>query len=128
MKTLKYKQKKIGTTFKEFEDLLENGCADNANINYNPEMIVKYGYDSIAKEYALLTMPSDVAQAHKEGYIHIHDLEFYSTRANCCNYDLRFFARNALKIDGTVAVSGLEMSLDHALVVEGIKKYLGIDA
>ena len=40
MKTLKYKQKKIGTTFKEFEDLLENGCADNANINYNPEMIV----------------------------------------------------------------------------------------
>ena len=31
-------------------------------------------------------------------------------------------------IVGTVAVSGLEMSLDHALVVEGIKKYLGIDA
>jgi len=27
-------------------------------------------------------------------------------------------------IIGTVAVSGLEMSLDHALVIEGIKKYL----
>lgn len=27
-------------------------------------------------------------------------------------------------IIGTIAVSGLEMSLDHALVVEGIKKYL----
>lgn len=119
---MKYKQKKIGTTFKEFEDLLENGCADNANINYNPEMIVKYGYDSIAKEYALLTMPSDVAQAHKEGYIHIHDLEFYSTRANCCNYDLRFFARNGLKIDGTgdcgaVAqpAKSLEVLLNHML-------------
>ena len=29
-------------------------------------------------------------------------------------------------IIGTVAVSGLEMSLDHALVIEGIKKYLGL--
>lgn len=28
-------------------------------------------------------------------------------------------------IVGTVAVSGLEMSLDHGLVIEGIKEYLG---
>ena len=119
---MKYKQKKIGTTFKEFEELLENGCADNANINYNPEMIVKYAHDSIAKEYALLTMPEDCAKAHEDGYMHIHDLEFYSTRPNCMNYDVRFFAKNGLKIDG-VGDSGavaqpaksLEVILNHML-------------
>ena len=43
----------LGMSVKEFEHLLENGCNDNANIHYSPEMITKYAYDSIAKQYAL---------------------------------------------------------------------------
>ncbi len=116
------KSRKLGMSVSEFEDLLINGCKDNANIGFSPEMIAKYSYDSIAKEYALLTMPSDCAEAHKNGIIHCHDLEYYNTRANCMNYDLRFFAKNGLKIDGkgdmgSVAnpPKSLEVLLNHML-------------
>ena len=114
--------RKLGMSVGEFEDLLENGCKDNANIGYSPEMIAKYAYDSIAKEYALLKMPEECAEAYKEGLIHIHDMEYYMTRPNCMNYDLRFFAKNGLKIDGKGAMGSvskpaksLEVLLNHML-------------
>lgn len=114
--------RKLGMSVTEFEDLLENGCKDNANIGYSPEMIAKYAYDSIAKEYALLKMPEECAEAYKEGLMHIHDMEYYMTRPNCMNYDLRFFAKNGLKIDGKGAMGSvskpaksLEVLLNHML-------------
>lgn len=116
------KSRKLGMSVKDFEDLLVNGCRDNANIGFSPELIAKYSYDSIAKEYALLTMPQECAEAHKNGLIHIHDLEYYNTRPNCFNADLRFFAKNGLKIDGkgdmgSVAkpAKSLEVLLNHML-------------
>jgi len=114
--------RKLGMSVKEFEDLMTHGCKDNANIDYTPEMIAKYAYDSIAKEYALLDMPTECADAHINGYLHHHDLEYFHTRPNCMNYDLRFFARNGLKIDGTGlvgsvagAAKSLEVLLNHLL-------------
>lgn len=114
--------RKLGMSVADFEALLNEGCKDNANIGYSPEMIAKYAYDSIAKEYALLKMPRECAEAHKEGLIHIHDLEYYYLRPNCMNYDLRFFAKNGLKIDGkgdmgSVAkpAKSLEVLLNHML-------------
>ena len=114
--------RKLGMSVKEFEDLMKNGCKDNANIDYTPEMIAKYAYDSIAKEYALLDMPEDCADAHIQGLLHHHDLEYFHTRPNCMNYDLRFFAKNGLKIDGTGIVGSvagpaktLEVLLNHLL-------------
>lgn len=116
------KSRKLGMSVKDFEDLLVNGCKDNANIGFSPELIAKYSYDSIAKEYALLTMPQECAEAHKKGIIHCHDLEYYNTRPNCFNADLRFFAKNGLKIDGkgdmgSVAkpAKSLEVLLNHML-------------
>lgn len=114
--------RKLGMSVSEFEDLLQNGCKDNANIGYTPEMVAKYAYDSIAKEYSLLKMPEHCSKAHIDGYIHIHDLEYLETRPNCMNYDLRFFAKNGLKIDGhglmgSVAkpAKSLEVLLNHLL-------------
>ena len=114
------KTRKLGMSMGEFEDLLQKGCKDNANIQYSPEMVSKYAYDSIAKEYALLTMPDDCAQAHIDGFVHHHDLEFFNTRPNCMNFDIRFFAKNGLKIDGkgemgSVAkpAKSLEVLLNH---------------
>ena len=75
--------RKLGMSVSEFEDLLQNGCKDNANIGYTPEMVAKYAYDSIAKEYSLLKMPEHCSKAHIDGYIHIHDLEYLETRPNC---------------------------------------------
>lgn len=114
--------RKLGMSVKEFEDLLQYGCKDNANIGYSPEMIAKYAYDSIAKEYALLTMPEHCSKAHIEGFIHHHDLEYFNTRPNCMNYDIRFFAKNGLKVDGIGLMGSvakpaktLEVLLNHLL-------------
>lgn len=116
------KSRKLGMSVADYEDLIQNGCNDNANISYSPEMISKYAYDSIAKEYALLTQPTEQADTHIDGLYHEHDLEFYNLRPNCMNYDLRFFARNGLKIDGkglmgSVAkpAKSLEVLLNHML-------------
>ena len=112
----------LGMTVKEFEELMENGCNDNANIGYSPEMITKYAYDSIAKQYALQDMPKECADAHIEGFVHHHDLEFFHTRPNCMNFDLRFFAKNGLMIDGQGLMGSvakpaktLEVLLNHLL-------------
>ena len=116
------KSRKLGMSVSDFEELVKFGCQDNANIGYNPEMVSKYSYDSIAKEYALLNMPKECSEAHINGYLHHHDLEFFNTRPNCMNYDLRFFARNGLMIDGkgvmgSVAkpAKSLEVLLNHLL-------------
>lgn len=116
------KSRKLGMSVSDYEYLLENGCKDNANINFTPELISKYAYDSIAKEYALLNQPEECANAHISGMIHEHDLEFYNTRPNCMNYDLRFFARNGLKIDGiglmgssAKPAKSLEVMLNHMI-------------
>ena len=112
----------LGMTITEFEELMNNGCNDNANIGYSPEMITKYAYDSIAKQYALQDMPKHCAEAHIQGLVHHHDLEFFHTRPNCMNYDLRFFAKNGLKIDGKGMMGSvakpaktLEVLLNHLL-------------
>ena len=114
--------RKLGMSVAEFEDLLTNGCKDNANIGYSPEMIAKYAYDSIAKEYSLLKMPEHCSQAHIDGYIHLHDLEYFELRPNCMNYDLRFFAKNGLVVDGiglmgsaAKPAKSLEVLLNHLL-------------
>ena len=114
--------RKLGMSVSDITELINNGCKDNANIGYSPEMVSKYIYDANMKEYALLKMPRECAEAHKEGLIHIHDLEYYYLRPNCMNYDLRFFARNGLRIDGkgdmgSVAkpAKSLEVLLNHML-------------
>ena len=94
------KNKILGMTLKEYMDLLKNGCKDNANIGYSPEMITKYSSDAIGKQAALEVMPKHCAEAHIRGEIHIHDLEFYLGRPNCWNQDGRHIARNGLNIDG----------------------------
>ena len=116
------RNRKLGMSVAEFEYLTEHGCKDNANIDYSPEMVAKYSYDSIAKGYALVKMPAECANAHIEGWLHHHDLEYAVNRPNCFNADLRFYAKNGLKIDGkglmgSVAkpAKSLEVLLNHLL-------------
>ena len=113
---------KLGMSIYDYENLIREGCNDNANIQYSPEMINKYASDSIAKQYALYSMPKECADAHIDGYVHHHDLEHYNLRPNCMNFDLRFFARNGLKIDGkgymgsvSKPAKSLEVLLNHML-------------
>ena len=52
--------RKIGMSVADYEDLMENGCKDNANMIYTPEIVAKYAFDAVAKGYELATMPEEV--------------------------------------------------------------------
>ena len=104
------------------ENLIENSNNDNANLGYNPEVIAKYVHDNVMKQYALDIMPKEVSEAHYSGMLHVHDAEYYTLRPNCFNYDLRFFIKNGLVIDGkgvdgsvASAARSLEVLLNHLL-------------
>jgi len=64
---------------------------DNANINGDTAMgaMLQYGANT-AKEYYLDTMiDPEIALMHREGYIHIHDLDFYGWTTTCTQIELR---------------------------------------
>ena len=63
---------------------------ENANIDGDSAMgtMLKYGSES-AKAYYLLNVISErFSKAHIDGYIHIHDLDFYTLTTTCCQIDL----------------------------------------
>lgn len=64
---------------------------DNANINGDSPMgaMLQYGANS-AKEYNLeyLVRP-EIAELHRSGWLHIHDLDFYAWTTTCTQIELR---------------------------------------
>lgn len=115
-----YKYYKIGK--RKLEKMLEETPRDNANLGYNPETVNKYICDEVFKQYALDKMPLKARELYEKEILHHHDLEYCMTRPNCMNYDIRFFAKNGLKIDGigdmgSVAkpANNLEVILNHLL-------------
>lgn len=64
---------------------------DNANINGDTAMgsMLQYGANA-AKEYYLNTsVPEIAAKMHRDGYIHIHDLDFHDWTTTCTQIELR---------------------------------------
>lgn len=63
---------------------------ENANIDSSTAMgtMLKYGSEG-AKNFNLIHLISqDIAEAHRNGDIHIHDLDFYSLTETCCQIPL----------------------------------------
>jgi ribonucleoside-triphosphate reductase len=99
---------------------------ENANLQPNPETFHKKKADFLSKESYLLMLPSNVADAHLRGDIHIHDLEYWGTRPFCQDWDLRYFFHYGLMPDGTgthTSVAGpakhAEVAMLHAAKVLG---------
>ncbi len=66
----------------------------------SPEALHRDMANSIFREYALLkVLPLHLADAHMKGDIHIHGLEYLSTRPNTLAFDLRPILKNGLKFD-----------------------------
>lgn len=64
---------------------------DNANINGDTPMgaMLQYGANT-AKEYNLdYLIKPEIAKLHREGWIHIHDLDFYAWTTTCTQIELR---------------------------------------
>ncbi len=63
---------------------------ENANINGDTAMgtMLKYGSEGAKQFYEMYILDKDVAKAHREGDIHIHDLDYYTLTSTCCQIDL----------------------------------------
>ena len=103
LESLRRRYTRLGIPVYNITNLIQNGSRDNANMIHNPETVHKYVADEALKQYALLhILPSELADAHMSGGIHIHDLEFFAGRPlNCLQHDLRLFIKYGLKVDGT---------------------------
>ena len=63
---------------------------ENANIDGDSAMgtMLRYGSEGAKKFNLLYVIPPKIAEAHKNGDIHIHDLDFYTLTQTCVQLDL----------------------------------------
>ena len=74
-----------------FKDAIESDIKrENANINGDTAMgaMLKFGSEGAKQFYDMYVLDPRFAQAHREGDIHIHDLDFYTLTTTCCQLDL----------------------------------------
>lgn len=74
-----------------FQDAADNELKrENANIDGDTAMgtMLKYGSESAKQFYDMFILDPRFSSAHKEGEIHIHDLDFYTLTTTCCQIDL----------------------------------------
>ena len=108
----RYKQqllRQANTTDKQILSLIEcnNEDVKQENSNKNPTI------NSVQRDYmagevskdvsARLLLPADVVQAHKEGIIHFHDMDYYAQHMhNCDLVNLEDMLQNGTVISGTM--------------------------
>ncbi len=75
-------------TFKEAKD--NNLKRENANINGDTAMgtMLKYGSEGAKQFYEMFVLKPEHSKAHKEGDIHIHDMDFLTLTTTCCQIDI----------------------------------------
>lgn len=81
---------------RSFEDLTFGNSKDvetkreNANIDGDSSMgtMLKYGSEGAKKFNLLHVVPPECSEAHSNGDIHIHDLDFYTLTETCTQIDL----------------------------------------
>lgn len=75
-------------TFKRAEDV--DIKRENANIDGNTAMgtMLKYGSEGAKEFYDLFVLNPAHSKAHKNGDIHIHDLDFLTLTTTCCQIDI----------------------------------------
>ncbi|MDR2441003.1 MAG: anaerobic ribonucleoside triphosphate reductase [Planctomycetaceae bacterium] len=79
-----------------FEDITYKSAADseikreNANVNGDTAMgtMLKYGSEGAKQFYEMFVLNPKHAAAHRDGDIHIHDLDFLTMTTTCCQIDL----------------------------------------
>jgi ribonucleoside-triphosphate reductase len=82
--------------FKSFEEFTSSKAKqsdkmrENANIDADTAMgtMLKFGSEASKQFYEMRVLPTAFARAHKEGDIHIHDLDFYTLTTTCCQIDI----------------------------------------
>ena len=75
-------------TFKDAAD--SDVKRENANIDGDTAMgtMLKYGSESAKQFYDMYVLNPEHAKAHREGFIHIHDMDFLTLTTTCTQIDL----------------------------------------
>ncbi|MCL2564775.1 MAG: anaerobic ribonucleoside triphosphate reductase [Defluviitaleaceae bacterium] len=63
---------------------------ENANVNGDTAMgtMLKYGSEGAKQFYDMFVLNPEHSKAHKDGDIHIHDLDFLTMTTTCCQIDI----------------------------------------
>ncbi|MBR3952019.1 MAG: anaerobic ribonucleoside triphosphate reductase [Oscillospiraceae bacterium] len=80
-----------------FQSAKENDVKrENANINGDTAMgtMLKYGSEAAKQFYEMYILNPRHAQAHHDGDIHIHDLDFLTLTTTCCQIDILKLFKN----------------------------------
>ena len=80
-----------------YEDITFSAAKDsdikreNANIDGDTAMgsMLKFGSEGAKQFYDMFVLNPDHAKAHREGDIHIHDLDFLTLTTTCCQIDIK---------------------------------------
>ncbi len=75
-----------------FQDALNSDVKrENANIDGDTPMgtMLKYGSEGAKDYYLKFLLAPDQARAHRDGYIHIHDFDFYALTTTCTQIDIK---------------------------------------
>jgi len=93
------KQATIGIPKYDLDMLINSKSKENSNITANnPEAINLAIAETVLKQYALQSIFStDVADAHRCGMIHLHDLG-YPTRVYCSSHSLEYLKKYGLAL------------------------------
>ena len=91
-----------GRLMKTFEDITYKEATDsdikreNANIYGNTAMgaMLKYGSEGAKHFNEMYVLKPEFSEAHRNGDIHIHDLDFYTLTTTCCQIDLLKLFKN----------------------------------
>lgn len=74
-----------------FQDAKDNDIKrENANIDGDSPMgtMLKYGSESAKQFYEMFILNPTYSEAHRNGDIHIHDMDFLTLTTTCCQIDL----------------------------------------
>ena len=74
-----------------FKDAVDNDVKrENANIDGDTAMgtMLKYGSEGAKQFYEMYVLNPRHAKAHRDGDIHIHDLDFLTLTTTCCQIDI----------------------------------------
>lgn len=71
------------------EEILKETSRENANVSNSPSAKMLQIASAASKQYYLNRLiPPEMAEAHRRGDIHIHDLDFYKKTINCLQIPL----------------------------------------
>lgn len=81
-------------TFKEAKD--NDLKRENANIDGDTAMgtMLKYGSEGAKQFYEMFILKPEHSDAHKNGDIHIHDMDFLTLTTTCCQIDIEKLFEN----------------------------------